>query len=90
MKFKKCEPKCNIKSTKYLAEKTNPEYPDDRTASYSLIGCKICGSLKELRQGPEADRWGSAETVEVDVDYQYAIGNYGLSEAEILEKLGLR
>ncbi|MGR2741082.1 hypothetical protein ACUY1T_21750 [Billgrantia sp. Q4P2] len=89
MESKKCEPKCKFRNIKYLAEKASPEYPDDGTASYSLIGCKICGSLMELRQGIEADRWGSAETVEVEVDYQYAKENYGMNEAEIREKLGL-
>jgi len=90
MNINKCVPKCKFDDSFVLAQRANPKYPDEKTAQYSLIGCMKCGSLSESRRGPDADRWGSAEIGEVEVDYQYAQENYGLSEAEILKKLGLR
>ena len=90
MKVNKCFPKCKFDDSFVLAQRTNPDCPDEKTAKYSLIGCMKCGSLSESRRGPDADRWGSAKIVEVEVDYQYAQINYGLSEVDILEKLGLR
>lgn len=87
MQSKHCSPKCRFDDSYIIAQRNSPQYPDDPTAKYSLVGCKRCGQLKESRRGPDADRWGTASSEEIDITYEYAFQNYLLNKDEIISKL---
>jgi hypothetical protein len=83
----RCMPKCKLDDAVFIAETANPNFPNEKTAKYSLLGCKACESLREIRRGPEEDRWGSSKSETVEIDYDYAKKTYDLSVQEIKNKL---
>jgi len=84
MKAKKCKGGCALENQVVLAKK--PGEKEYIGGIYSLIGCRSCGRLEEYRRGQDADRWGTARSETVEIDYEYAEENYGLTKVQIQEE----
>ena len=77
MQNEKCTANCALSDSIPIAKRRNPDYAH---SFYHLNACRKCGCLIEFREGPEVDRYGTRKGIEVDVSYEYARENYGITK----------
>lgn len=73
-RMNKCMPECGLGDLFVLGKRGG----EQGFAECSLLICRKCGTLTEICQTAELDRWGSKESTEAVVNAEYAEARYGL------------
>lgn len=81
---------CDFSDLRFICRTSHPDYPEDRTASITLVGCSQCERLYEIRQGPEVDRFGTGPTERVAVAIGDVVSRYKISFEKVRELLHSR